>query len=351
MTSIEADLVRVVVHTPQRRMDVALPTGVPVSAVLPVLLRHGGSGLADLGAAHGGWLLRRIDGSAIQADDTIADLELRHGEELVLGLADEWWPPLDYDDAPAAIASASGRRGPRWDRSATRFTAIATAALLLGAGLAAVITAGPPWSPATGVSATLAVVLLAAAVVIARAYGDVAGGVAIGAMSLPYGFVGALIGSRLLDPRYRDGTSIADLIAPAPLSVAGAALAILALAASAGIGRRSPVFVAGVLIGIADIFAALIWATGLAVGGAAAVLLGVLVLGFGLAPTIAIWLGGVPRPEPADGMPTAAAVRPAWAIDLDPLLAAVARADDVLAGACAALALGLAQSLPFRFGS
>src|SRR5256714_14924149 len=57
-------LARVTVHTPQRRLDVALPEHTPLAELLPDLLRHAGEGLPDAGQAHGGWVLRRGGGAA-----------------------------------------------------------------------------------------------------------------------------------------------------------------------------------------------------------------------------------------------------------------------------------------------
>src|SRR5256885_17224858 len=56
-------LARVTVHTPQRRLDVALPEHTPLAELLPDLLRHAGEGLPDAGQAHGGGGLRRGRGA------------------------------------------------------------------------------------------------------------------------------------------------------------------------------------------------------------------------------------------------------------------------------------------------
>ena len=58
-------LVRLAIVTPTRRLEVAFPHHVPVVAVLPAVLRHGGDNLPDAGLAHEGWMLHRLDGSAL----------------------------------------------------------------------------------------------------------------------------------------------------------------------------------------------------------------------------------------------------------------------------------------------
>lgn len=338
MAFTEADLVRVTVRTPQRRLDVGLPARVPVAALLPVLLRHGGTDLAGLGSAHGGWALRRLDGTVITGDADVTAQGIRHGEELRLALADESWPEFDYDDVAAAIAAGATRRGRRWSHRATRISGGVAAIMLLATGLAAVVNAGPPWSAPAAIAALLTVVLLAAGVVVARAYGDAGVGTVLGALSLPYGFVAALLGAALLAPS--DG---ALPVGPATLSLASGVLVVLAMVGAAGVGRRSFVFVAGALAGLAGIFAALVTASGLVRGGvapagAAAATLGALVLLFGLVPPTAIRFGGLPRPLPPPGASVPGPGGSA-AVDLDPLLASVARTDEVMTGLLVGIAL------------
>ena len=77
-------LARVTVHTPQRRLDVALPEHTPLAELLPDLLRHAGEGLPDAGQAHGGWVLRRADGAALSVGAGLTQQGVRDGEVLHL---------------------------------------------------------------------------------------------------------------------------------------------------------------------------------------------------------------------------------------------------------------------------
>ena len=106
MATTGTDLVRVSVQTPDRRVDVALPERVPVATLLPALLAAGGEELADRGALHAGWVLRRVSGRAFDTGQGLVDQGVRDGDVLCLGFADENWPELDYDDAVEAMLVA-----------------------------------------------------------------------------------------------------------------------------------------------------------------------------------------------------------------------------------------------------
>src|SRR5262245_12745709 len=64
-------LARVTVNTPHRRVDVALPEQIAIAELLPELLQHAGEGFADEGERHGGWVLRRADGTALSGEKSL----------------------------------------------------------------------------------------------------------------------------------------------------------------------------------------------------------------------------------------------------------------------------------------
>ena len=41
-TALTGELCRITVHGPERKVDLAVPSGTPVATLLPVLLRHTG---------------------------------------------------------------------------------------------------------------------------------------------------------------------------------------------------------------------------------------------------------------------------------------------------------------------
>jgi type VII secretion integral membrane protein EccD len=138
-------LTRVTITAAQRRVDVALPEQVPLAELLPEVLRHAGDGLADDGERHGGWLLRRTDGVALQASQALAVQGVRDGELLHLVPARAEWPELEYDDVVEAIADGARRRGTAWSGPATRGATLGGASVLLATGLFAVLRGAPDW--------------------------------------------------------------------------------------------------------------------------------------------------------------------------------------------------------------
>ena len=65
MPTASTGLARITVTVAGRRLDLAVPDDVPLAELLPELVRQADPAAADLGAAHGGWVLRRLDGEAL----------------------------------------------------------------------------------------------------------------------------------------------------------------------------------------------------------------------------------------------------------------------------------------------
>ena len=147
-SSTETGLAKVIVATPKRRLELALPEHLPVAALLPTLLRQGGDDLADDGADTGGWLLRRADGVPLEPARTLSAQVVRDGEVLHLMPRRVQWPELEYDDIVDAIATGARRGGPPWTRAATRATGLAVTALTLLLIPVTVLMTGGRWSAA-----------------------------------------------------------------------------------------------------------------------------------------------------------------------------------------------------------
>lgn len=363
MATTGTDLVRVSVQTPDRRVDVALPERVPVATLLPALLAAGGEELADRGALHAGWVLRRVSGRAFDTGQGLVDQGVRDGDVLCLGFADENWPELDYDDAVEAIAIGAGRRGRRWDARASRVASIVAAVALYAGALIAVGSAGPPWTLVSVSALVFGALLVAAAVVAARAYRDVRVGTLLGALALPYALLGGVLAGGSFDAGDR---SPIHALATMPGQIAAGALAVIAfaIAAAVGVGRVRPVFVAAIVAGVSGLAYAIVALSATPVR-AASVTLGLVVLFAGLAPAVAARIGGLPRPA-GTGMQSAGASPAASAtaldrgplgragerdpgagpgpIDTERLFAAVSRTDDMLAGLLVGVAIATAAS-------
>ena len=285
-------LTRVTLHTPQRRVDVALPATVALAELLPELLRHAGIGLADDGEQHGGWIARRADGTMLDEAKSLVQLGVRDGEVLHLVPAREQWPELEYDDVVEAIAAGSRRRGAAWSPNATRVSTLAGAAVLLLAGVMSLLQGGPGWGPGGYLALTVAVLLLVGGVLASRAYGDGIAGSALAGFALPYAFAG---GALLLGGEAPAGVVPTMLwLGSSQLLVGCVAMLLFAALGAAGVGHGMRIFMAGGIVGLLGAASALL--AGLGAAGAAAIVMAALVCGIGLLPVLAIRFGKVPVP-------------------------------------------------------
>ncbi|MCP2323148.1 type VII secretion integral membrane protein EccD [Hamadaea flava] len=315
-------LVKVTIAAPRRRLDMALPEQAAISEILPGLLARAGEGLADDGVP-GGWLLRRADGTVCELDRTLAAHRIRDGEILQLTPSQTEWPELEYDDLVDAIATGSQGTGRAWGPRHTRHAALTIGAAALLTGLVAVVRAGSPWTPPALWALGVAAILLAAAVVLARAVGDAGVGAVLAATALPYAFAGG--GLVLAGATPMTGLSAGHLL------LAGAALLLAALVGYLGVAAAAPVFAGAAVLGLLTVAGA--WLAGtetLTTAEAAAVLAAiVLALSTAYAP-LSLRLGRVPMPM----LPRSAAdlIRDDPQPSLELVHAAVVRADALLTG-------------------
>ncbi|GIJ07346.1 type VII secretion integral membrane protein EccD [Micromonospora andamanensis] len=323
-------LARVTVSTPRRRVDVALPEQVPLAELLPEVLRHAGDGLADDGEQHGGWLLRRADGTVLAGGQALLTQGIRDGEVLHLVPARTEWPEFEYDDVVEAVADAARRQGGAWSPRATRAATLAACGVPLAVGLLA-LAAGGPGDPAGWPAATVvAVLLVLAGTVLSRAQGDGTAGAVLGGYALPYA---ALAGALAVSSGDPVGPVGALRWVGAPELLAGSvALLLISVLGLFGVATRLRIFVAGTVVGTGGGSAAL---AGLLLGpaGAAAVVLGVLIFAVGAVPLLAIRLGKVPLPPttlPSD--PPEDSDRARDLPDRARVYAAVARTEEMLTG-------------------
>ncbi|MET7401611.1 type VII secretion integral membrane protein EccD [Dactylosporangium sp. NPDC005572] len=313
MTAV-AGLARVTINAPQRRIDVTLPDAVPLAELLPDLLRHAGQGLADDGERHGGWLLRRADGTTLSAAVGLATQGIRDGTVLHLVPARSGWPELEFDDMVEAIAAAARRQGAPWSPAATRATALAAG----GAGLAVALLATMRFD-VPAVAAVAATVLVLAGAVASRAYGDAE----IGAVVAAYGMPFAAVAGWLSGPA--PGTAAGHAL------VGGAALLLAAVAGAIAAAHFLRLFAAGAAVGILGTAGAgLAMLTRPAAG--AAVVLAFVVPGVAAVPLLAIRLGRLPVPIAALPADLAGGGRMSGGAERARVFAAVARADEMLAG-------------------
>lgn len=337
MPAPTSGLARVTIRAPRRRLDLAIPHQVPLSELLPEVLRRAGEAGADHAGAPamppGGWILRRGDGASLSGGVALAHQGVRDGDVLYLVPHHLTWPEPDYDDVVEEIAAGARQHGRVWDAAATRLFCLAAAVLVLVTGvlvtgLGVVLTGGAVGGgPLPGligglIAGLVAVVLLGAGALLSRAWGDATTGAAAGGFGLAYAVVSGLLLSA-------GGTGLAAGLTAQQVLVGSAALLLASVIGAVAIGHGLRVFAAGVTAGL---FAGLGAALGIALtpAGAASIMIVVLVGGIGLAPLLAVRLGRLPLPV-VSAAPDVLAAEPRP--EPSRVLAAVIRADEILAGA------------------
>ncbi len=150
---------------------------------------------------------------------------------------------LVFDDVVDAVATATNEKPGRWHQSTTRLFGLTLGAIALLAGAAVLLFTGPSQLLPGVIALGSAVLLLVAAVVLARAVGDSRAGVVVAAMAMVYGAVGGLLitaGDR----------SLTDLAGPHALLAVSAVLVVTVVAAI-GVVDAAPFFLATGVVTVA----------------------------------------------------------------------------------------------------
>ncbi|MBM0228394.1 MULTISPECIES: type VII secretion integral membrane protein EccD [Micromonospora] len=283
-------LSRITIVAPRTRMDLALPSDVPLADLLPTLLRYAGEDLADEGVRHGGWSLSRLGGQPLDGGRTAAQLGVRDGEVLYFNPRASAAPEIVFDDVVDAVATATNQRPGTWQVGTTRSFAVLFAGAALSAGALAALFAGPPQLPGALAALVVAVALLVSAAVVSRAGGDSRTGAVLAVGALGYAAVGGLLvlaGDRKLT----------ELASPHVLLAATAVVLFGAIAALA-VGDRLPLFFGATAVGAAvGLGAVLCLVFGVGAAAAAAVVATVAFAVLPALPMIAYRLARLPVPS------------------------------------------------------
>ncbi|TYC18456.1 type VII secretion integral membrane protein EccD [Actinomadura syzygii] len=324
-----ADLCRIALVAPGRRIDLSLPADVPLAHMLPTLLQAAGGDLANAGLAHSGWVLQRLDQTPFDESKTLAGLGVRDGEVLYFRPEMVQLPEPAFDDVADVVATGINEHSDRWKaRDTRRFGLLASAALLV-AGAVGLLLSGPAWGIIAIAAAVMAVVLLLAGFVLSRALGDSGGGVVMGFGALPYAFLSGLVA-----PARPVG--LLDLGAPHVLA-ATAATALAAVVAAFAVVDGVPTFLG---IAFAALFgtlgAGLVQAFDLKPSGTAAVAAALCLVLTALIPSLAFRLARLPLPPVPEN---AEELRSAQIFDGPSLLRRTREADRYSTGLVAGVAV------------
>jgi type VII secretion integral membrane protein EccD len=283
-----SDLCRVTVVTPSKRMDVALPSSVPLAELVPTLLQSLDDGRSDAIPPSGGWSLQRFGQSPFDLSVSAAALSVKDGEMLYLRPQQAELPELAFDDVSDAVATAAAK-GRRWTRRDTRGLGMGTALAAFFATAVVLLGSGPSWVVPAVISGLVTVALVVAAGAMSRALSDASTGAVLGYVAVGFALVTGLMAFAGDGPAGVYG---------APSLLGGMALALVVAVGSALlIADRVPEFVGIAVVavfalisgGIAELFH--LTASG---GAIVAVLLGLVLIQ--MIPPLAIRLAEIPLP-------------------------------------------------------
>jgi type VII secretion integral membrane protein EccD len=207
---------RVTVVNGARRVDLALPSALPLSDVLPQLLDYCAPETRPERPA--GWTLARLGGGTLSLADTLADSGVTDGDILVLRTGPDTVHPAYVEDVRDAVEDAMDESAQPWRPRTTVGFALASGGA--GLALATVLPAArEPRAAAALVAAGLVAALLVAAGWWATRLGQPRVGMLLVAVAALWGGVG--------------GWLLASFGEWAPAAAAGSALAGAALVAAA----------------------------------------------------------------------------------------------------------------------
>ncbi|GII86557.1 type VII secretion integral membrane protein EccD [Sphaerisporangium siamense] len=283
---------RVTIVTPRKRVDLAIPSDLPLAHLLPNLLAAAGESPDQAAFTTTGWALQRVGGRPLSLDAGLSALGVRDGEVLYLLPRPSELPEAVFDDVADTIATGIKERSGRWQPRHTRATGLgATAACLVAGALAlTVAVAGPPWRLATIVAGALALLLVGAGAALSRALGDAGAGAVAGYAALPYAFLAGLFAT--------GGDAGLTWFGAPGLLAAFAVTALAATIAGWAVAEGLPAFFGVALAsitGAAGAAAVMVW--GVPAPGVAALTAALVLACTPLIPTLSFRLARLPLPS------------------------------------------------------
>jgi len=185
-----AALVRVSIVSEGRRLDVGVPTQVPLVELLPGFARS--LGVLDPTLAHGGYALHKADGTILDPARGAGSQGLRDGELLTLVRGGLIVEPRIYDDVVEAVIDATSEQHTPWTPRDNARTALAVSLTFLGLCAVLLVNAGSAFLVGAIIAGGAAIVLLATSTVLAR-IGQREAGLALGLAAALFGGIGGYL--------------------------------------------------------------------------------------------------------------------------------------------------------------
>jgi type VII secretion integral membrane protein EccD len=305
-----SDICKIIVVTPTRTTELALPTYLPLADLLPTLV-----GMVDerlLADASGkGVVLQRLGDEPLDQSHTPAALGLKDGDLIHLRAVDSAMPALRFDDLVDGVAVRMGMLSGRWTSRCVRPLFLGLTVLSWVIGLILLWLSVDPLHGAAA-AASVTIVLLGSAVAAARGWGDSTAGLLLAAGAICYGAMAGVMVAPLLHSSGVRSLRHLDMLS---VVLGGAALALVAVLATALLARAGE-FLAPERLLIPTVLGLLVCAIGSLASFASMSIAqaGALVAASGLffapmIPTIAFRLAGMRLPNLPQS--SADAVRPA----------------------------------------
>ncbi len=189
-TIVAGALLRISVLSEDRRLDVAVAGSLPLVEMMPGFARS--LGVLDPTLVHGGYALRRADGSSLDPAMSPVAQGVNDGDVLTLVRGANLAEPKVYDDVTEAVLDATAGQHRPWTPKDSTRTALAVSLTFLTLCGVLLLAVGRDLTFAPLVAGGTAVLLLATAAVLGRA-GQPESGHALGIAAAAYAALGAFL--------------------------------------------------------------------------------------------------------------------------------------------------------------
>ncbi|MGF7235067.1 MAG: type VII secretion integral membrane protein EccD, partial [Frankia sp.] len=134
-----------------------MPTHVPLTDLMPAMLRSLGPDLADRGLEHSGWVAQRLGSAPLDEDLSVTEHGLLDGDTVHVRPRSDQIPPLDFDDLIDGVSIGISARSGLWRPRTTRTVSVLVLVAWLVVALLVPLFDGPPAAGGGTVSRATAV--------------------------------------------------------------------------------------------------------------------------------------------------------------------------------------------------
>lgn len=283
---------RLVVIGPTSRVELAVPSHIPVAELLPTIVGHLDPTLATRGLSHGGWVLQRLGHAPLDENRSTSAAGLLDGDVLYLKARGDEMAEAQYDDLVDGVQTILRAHGDEWTPERTRTAALVSVAIACLGVTAMAVTMGPFAPIATF---ALAAILVGAGAFVGRLWDAAAGEILLLGAVVAAGAAGVTLPNALF-PQASDGLLV-------QVVTAAVAVGVIAAAGAYARGGVRPVLLAIIgasIVVVCTLIAPLL--LGLTPQSGAALVVLVLLVIARVIPMLSAWIAGLE----IDPVPTSA---------------------------------------------